>query len=66
MMDENFCSTARGLELLDLMKANNKAWGLYCFASANAIAKYDIRELVELGVIWIWLGSSRPTASTAS
>ena len=26
------------------------------FSSANAIRKYDVRQLVELGVEWIWLG----------
>jgi hypothetical protein len=26
------------------------------FSSANAIAKYEMRQLVELGVSWVWLG----------
>ncbi len=57
MMDENFLLyKRRALELLDLMKANNKAWSLYVFSSANAIRKYDVRQLVELGIEWIWLG----------
>ena len=57
MMDENFLLYKnRALELLDLMKANGKAWSLYVFSSANAIRKYEPRELVELGVEWIWLG----------
>ena len=57
MMDENFLLyKRRALELLDCMKAHGKSWTLYVFASANAIAKYDIRQLVELGVSWIWLG----------
>jgi radical SAM superfamily enzyme YgiQ (UPF0313 family) len=57
MMDENFLLyKRRALELLELMKANGKAWTLYVFSSANAIRKYDIRQLVELGVEWIWLG----------
>jgi radical SAM superfamily enzyme YgiQ (UPF0313 family) len=57
IMDENFLLyKKRALELLDLMKANDKAWSLYVFSSANAIRKYDIRQLVELGVEWIWLG----------
>ncbi|MCL4847150.1 MAG: cobalamin-dependent protein [Acidobacteria bacterium] len=57
MMDENFLlNRKRALELLDCMKAGGKAWTLYVFSSANAIAKYDLRELVELGVAWIWLG----------
>ena len=57
MMDENFLLyKRRALELLGLMKANGKSWSLYVFSSANAIRKYDIRELVELGIEWIWLG----------
>jgi radical SAM superfamily enzyme YgiQ (UPF0313 family) len=57
MMDENFLLyRRRALELLALMQAHGKAWSLYVFSSANAIRKYDIRQLVELGVEWIWLG----------
>jgi hypothetical protein len=57
MMDENFLLyKRRALQLLDCMKAHGKAWALYVFSSANAIRKYDIRQLVELGVEWIWLG----------
>lgn len=57
MMDENFLLyKKRALELLELMKANGKAWSLYVFSSANAIRKYEVRQLVELGVEWIWLG----------
>jgi radical SAM superfamily enzyme YgiQ (UPF0313 family) len=57
MMDENFLLyKRRALELLACMKAAGKAWSLYVFSSANAIRKYDIRQLVELGVEWIWLG----------
>jgi len=57
MMDENFLLyRKRALELLDLMRANGKSWSLYVFSSANAIRKYSPRELVELGVEWIWLG----------
>ena len=57
MMDENFLLyRRRALELLDLMRAHGKAWSLYVFSSANAIRKYDPRELVELGIEWIWLG----------
>ena len=51
MMDENFLLyKQRAMELLELMKAHGKAWSLYVFSSANAIAKYTMRELVELGV----------------
>lgn len=57
MMDENFLLyKKRALELLDLMKRYGKSWSLYVFSSANAIRKYEIRQLVELGVEWIWLG----------
>jgi radical SAM superfamily enzyme YgiQ (UPF0313 family) len=57
MMDENFLLyKRRALGLLDLMKAQGKAWSLYVFSSANAIRKYDIRQLVEMGIEWIWLG----------
>jgi radical SAM superfamily enzyme YgiQ (UPF0313 family) len=61
MMDENFLlHKRRALELLDCMKAGGKSWSLYVFSSANAIRKYDIRQLVDLGVEWIWLGLESP------
>jgi radical SAM superfamily enzyme YgiQ (UPF0313 family) len=64
MMDENFLlHKRRALELLDLMKAGHKAWSLYVFSSANAISQYSIRELVELGVSWIWMGLESPQSS---
>lgn len=57
MMDENFLLyRRRALELLELMRANRKAWSLYVFSSANAIRKYSTRDLIDLGVEWIWLG----------
>ncbi len=57
IMDENFLlQRPRAMELLALMKAHNKSWGFYVFASANAIRKYTVEELVELGVAWIWMG----------
>src|SRR5579872_1055965 len=57
MMDENFLlHRKRALELLERMKAEGKAWALYVFSSANAIRKYTMRELVELGISWIWMG----------
>src|SRR5690242_5457808 len=57
MMDENFLlHKRRAMQLLDLMKTGNKPWSLYVFSSANAIKQYSIRELVELGVSWIWMG----------
>jgi radical SAM superfamily enzyme YgiQ (UPF0313 family) len=61
MMDENFLLyKKRALELLDCMKAGGKAWALYVFSSANAIRKYEMRQLLELGVEWIWLGLESP------
>jgi radical SAM superfamily enzyme YgiQ (UPF0313 family) len=57
MMDENFLLyKKRALELLDLMKAHGKAWSMYVFSSANAIRAYDMRQLVEMGVSWVWMG----------
>jgi radical SAM superfamily enzyme YgiQ (UPF0313 family) len=61
VMDENFLlHKKRALELLDLMKAHGKSWSLYVFSSANALGKYDVRQLVELGVSWVWLGLESP------
>jgi hypothetical protein len=63
MMDENFLLyKKRALELLAQMKAHGKSWALNVFSSANAIRKYDIRQLVELGVEWIWLGLEGPAS----
>jgi radical SAM superfamily enzyme YgiQ (UPF0313 family) len=57
MMDENFLLyKKRALELLGLMKRHGKAWSLFVFSSANALRKYDMRQLVELGVSWVWIG----------
>jgi hypothetical protein len=61
--DENFLLyRKRVMELLERMKAAGKAWAFYVFSSANAIAKYTMRELVELGVSWIWMGLESPRA----
>jgi radical SAM superfamily enzyme YgiQ (UPF0313 family) len=61
MMDENFLlHKRRAMELLDRMKGAGKAWSLYVFSSANAIRQYSMRELVELGVSWIWMGLESP------
>ena len=63
MMDENFLLyRKRALELLDEMKKHGKAWSLFVFSSANAIRKYDMRQLVELGVSWVWMGFESPHA----
>ena len=64
MMDENFLlHKRRAMELLGFMKANRKAWSLYVFSSANAIGQYSMRELVELGVSWVWMGLESPQSS---
>lgn len=64
MMDENFLlHRARALRLLELMKSHDKSWGLAVFASANAIQKYSMQELVELGISWIWIGLESPHSS---
>jgi len=61
MMDENFLlHKRRALELLQHMRDGNKPWALYVFSSANAIRQYTMRELVELGVSWIWMGLESP------
>ena len=61
MMDENFLlHKRRAIELLDQMKAGNKPWSLYVFSSANAIRQYSMRELVELGISWVWMGLESP------
>jgi hypothetical protein len=44
------------MELLAHMKRDGKSWEFYVFSSANAIAKYTMDELVELGVSWVWMG----------
>lgn len=64
MMDENFLlHRTRAMRLLERMKAAGKSWELSVFASANAIRKYTMQELVELGVSWLWMGLESPGAS---
>ncbi|MFN0167884.1 MAG: B12-binding domain-containing radical SAM protein [Bryobacteraceae bacterium] len=66
VMDENFLlQRKRAVDLLDRMKRHNKSWALYVFSSVNAIRKYTIRELVELGISWIWLGLESPRSEYA-
>jgi len=63
VMDENFLlHRTRAMRLLELMKQNGKSWELSVFASANAIRKYTMLELVELGVSWVWMGLESPRA----
>ena len=64
VMDENFLlHRTRALRLLELMKQAGKSWELSIFASANAVRKYTMLELVELGVSWVWMGLESPRSS---
>lgn len=61
VMDENFLlHRPRALRLLQLMKEAGKSWEFSVFSSANAIRKYSMLELVELGVTWVWMGLESP------
>jgi radical SAM superfamily enzyme YgiQ (UPF0313 family) len=63
IMDENFLLyRRRAMQLLARMKEAGKSWALSVFASANAIRKYAMQELVELGVSWLWMGLESPRA----
>ncbi len=64
IMDENFLlNRRRAMDLLARMKQDRKSWEFYVFSSANAILKYTIQELVELGVAWVWMGLESPRSS---
>jgi radical SAM superfamily enzyme YgiQ (UPF0313 family) len=66
IMDENFLlHRPRAVRLLERMKAAGKSWGMAVFASANAIRKYSMKELVELGVSWVWMGLESAQSSYA-
>jgi hypothetical protein len=66
MMDENFLlHRSRAMQLLDCMKQAGKSWEMYVFSSANAIRKYTMEELVQLGVTWIWMGLESPHSGYA-
>jgi len=64
VMDENFLlNRPRALQLLKRIKQENKVWQFNVFSSANAIQRYTMQELVELGVSWIWMGLESPKSS---
>jgi len=64
VMDENFLlNRTRAMRLLERMKEAGKSWELAVFSSANAIRKYTMLELVELGVSWVWMGLESPKSS---
>jgi radical SAM superfamily enzyme YgiQ (UPF0313 family) len=66
MMDENFLlNRPRAMRLLELMKEAGKSWSMYVFSSVNAIRKYTMDELVQLGVSWIWVGLESPNSTYA-
>ena len=61
VMDENFLlNRERAMELLACMKSAGKSWAFYVFSSANAIRRYTMDELVELGISWLWMGLESP------
>jgi radical SAM superfamily enzyme YgiQ (UPF0313 family) len=63
IMDENFLlHRPRALRLLERMKEAGKSWTFAVFASANAVRKYTMLELVELGITWLWMGLESPRA----
>jgi pyruvate-formate lyase-activating enzyme len=65
-MDENFLlHRERAMQLLRRMKQAGKTWGMAVFASANAIRRYTLRELVGLGISWIWMGLESPRSRYA-
>ncbi|MEE4608886.1 MAG: cobalamin-dependent protein [Desulfobacteraceae bacterium] len=57
VLDENFLiHRKRALRLLELMRANDKSWSLDVFSSARVLCSYDIQDLVDLGIGWVWMG----------
>jgi radical SAM superfamily enzyme YgiQ (UPF0313 family) len=63
VMDENFLlQRRRAIELLEHMKKHDKSWAFYVFSSANALRKYSMDELVQLGVSWVWMGLESPNS----
>jgi hypothetical protein len=57
VLDENFLlHRKRALRLLELMRANGKSWSLNVFSSARVLCAYEIQELVDLGIGWVWMG----------
>jgi|GEM_PF-447764 len=57
VLDENFLLyKKRSLRLLKLMQKHNKSWAFYVFSSARVLESYSIKELVGLGISWLWVG----------
>ena len=53
------------MRLLESHESEGEGWGLSVFSSANAIRKYKMQELVELGVSWVWMGLESAHSSYA-
>jgi len=63
IMDENFLlNRPRVMQLLSRMREARKSWEFYVFSSANAIKRYTMEELVEIGVAWVWMGLESPNS----
>lgn len=57
VMDENFLiDKGRALRLLELMEEHGKSWFMHVFSSADILQRYTMKQLVELGVTWVWIG----------
>lgn len=57
VMDENFLKYKERVdELLYYMKKDNNLFNFSIFSSAEAIINFGIKKLVELGVMFIWIG----------
>lgn len=57
IMDENFLlNRNRALRLMELFEKNGKTYALSIFSSVNAIKRYSIDELLDLGVNFVWIG----------
>jgi len=57
ILDENFLlHRKRALRLLELMEQYNKSWSLSVFSSAQALKLYSVKQLIDLGISWVWMG----------
>jgi len=57
VIDENFLMhRKRAMRLMDLMIDHDKAWALHVFSSASVLRSYSMRQLVDLGIFWVWIG----------
>ncbi len=57
VMDENFLkSKERSLDLLELMKSNDKPYYFGIFSSAETIKDLGAKFLLEIGIRFLWIG----------